>query len=182
MGGFYRMTRFSLSLLSVLFLSLAACSGLPKGEAKYPTGADRSATGNNIYEKPASIFGEGGLNLTGRRESNEETGIGVNAYLWRASLDTIAFMPLDRADPYGGVITTDWYTAADTPNDRIKLTVLILTRTLSADGVSVKVIREVRGKNGWVAAKTAPETATRLEDAILTRARELRIADSGAEQ
>ncbi len=161
--------------------TLSACSGM-KGEAKYPTGSDRGATGNNIYEKPKSIFGEGGLSLGGKRSDDDaQTGIGVNAHLWRAALDTVSFMPLASADPFGGVILTDWYTNPDTPNERVKLNVFILDKKLTANGVSVKVFRQSRGKGGWVDAKTAPETARQLEDAILTRARQMKIAEQGNE-
>jgi hypothetical protein len=159
---------------------LSACSWLQKGEAKYPTGADRGATGNNIYEKPETIFGKDGSLFGGpKRAGDGENGIGVNAYLWRAALDTVSFMPLASADPFGGVILTDWYTNPETPNDRVKLNVFILNKQLVATGVSVKVFRQVRGKGGWVDAKTAPETARELEDAILTRARQMRIAERG---
>jgi hypothetical protein len=169
-----------LSLMMCCLFALAACAGV-KGEAKYPTGADRGATGNNIYEKPKGIFGDGGLSFGGRQDAGENTGIGVNAYLWRASLDTVSFMPLASADPFGGVILTDWYTNPDTPNDRVKLNVFILDKKLTANGVSVKVFRQSRGKGGWVDAKTAPETARSLEDAILTRARQMKVAEKGDE-
>lgn len=74
-----------------------------ESEAKYPTGADRASTGNNnIYDKPKSIFGEGGIKLLGGDEKKQDnTGIGVNALLWRASLDSISFMPITSADPFG---------------------------------------------------------------------------------
>ena len=158
----------------------SACSGV-KGEAKYPTGADRGATGNDIYSEPKGIFGAGGLSLGGARAGDEQTGIGVNAYLWRAALDTVSFMPLSSADPFGGVILTDWYTNPETPNERVKLNVFILDKKLTATGVSVKVFRQSRSKGGWVDAKTAPETARQLEDAILTRARQMKVAEKGGE-
>ena len=84
--------------------------------------------------------------------------LGVNSFLWRASLDTMAFMPFASADPFGGVIITDWYSAPATPNERMKVTIYILDRKLRADG------------------PVNPDTAIKLEDAILTRARELRLA------
>lgn len=173
--------RFTLLLTVVLlgFTTLTACSAFKGGEAKYPTGADRGLTGNDIYSKPKGIFGDGGLKLLGGREKDSRgaNGIDVNSYLWRAALDTVSFMPLASADPFGGVILTDWYTNPETPNDRVKLNVFILDRQLTANGVSVKVFRQVRGKGGWVDAQTAPETARQLEDAILTRARQMRIAE-----
>jgi hypothetical protein len=102
--------------------------------------------------------------------------LGVNSYLWHATLDTLAFMPLASADPYGGVIITDWYSAPSAPNERMKITIYILDRRLRADGLKIAVFRQTRSNEGWVDAQVNAETATRLEDAILTRARELRLA------
>ncbi|HTT82501.1 MAG TPA: DUF3576 domain-containing protein [Rhizomicrobium sp.] len=106
--------------------------------------------------------------------------LGVNSYLWHATLDTLAFMPLASADPYGGVIITDWYSAPTDPNERMKITIYILDRRLRADGLKVAVFRQTRSNEGWIDAEVNPQTATKLEDAILTRARELRLASLGA--
>ncbi|HTT98243.1 MAG TPA: DUF3576 domain-containing protein [Rhizomicrobium sp.] len=107
--------------------------------------------------------------------------VGVNAFLWQATLDTLSFMPLASEDPFGGVILTDWYSAAATPNERTKVTIYILDRRLRADGIKIAVFRQTRSNDGWVDSPVSPDTATKLEDAILTRARELRLAsaDSG---
>lgn len=105
--------------------------------------------------------------------------LGVNSYLWHATLDTLAFMPLASADPYGGVIITDWYSAPTEPNERMKVTIYILDRRLRADGIKIAVFRQTRSNEGWVDAAVNPQTATKLEDAILTRARELRLASEG---
>jgi hypothetical protein len=103
--------------------------------------------------------------------------LGVNSYLWHASLSTLSFMPLASADPFGGVIITNWYTPKNAPNERTKVTVYILSRTLRADGIKVAVFRQTRQADGqWVDASVNPQTATKLEDAILTRARELRLS------
>ena len=174
------MKQISFSFFLMLFLSgtlfLSAC-GTIKPEAKYPTGADRAATNDDIYAEAPSIFGKGGLSLFGNKNSEENTGIGVNSYLWRASLDTISFMPLDNADPFGGVITTDWYSPSNAPNERLKLNVLILSKSLKSDGVQVKVFKQQQGKSGWQDVSVASETERELENAILTRARQLRVAD-----
>jgi hypothetical protein len=137
------------------------------------------------YGEPASIFGPGGLSLgnasapTPDQGSGGGAGIGVNSFLWRASLDTMSFMPLVSADPFGGVIITDWYTPPQTPSERFKVNVYILGRTLRADGVRAAVFRqEMQGAN-WVDAPVAPSTATDLENAILTRARQLRVTQTG---
>jgi len=104
--------------------------------------------------------------------------LGVNSYLWRATLDTLNFMPLASADPVGGVVISDWYAAPDKPDEHMKLTVYILDRRLRADAVRVAVFRQVRGNNGWADAMTNPDTGIKLENAILARARELRLAST----
>jgi hypothetical protein len=107
--------------------------------------------------------------------------LGVNQYLWHASLDTLRFMPLQSADPFGGVIITEWYSAPDAPTERLRVTVYILDRNLRADGLKIAVFRQTRSADGWVDAAVSPDTATKLEDAILTRARELRLATQAPE-
>jgi hypothetical protein len=119
---------------------------------------------------------------TGTTAISSESGritLGVNSYLWHATLDTLSFMPLASADPYGGVIITDWYSAPSNLNERMKITIYILDRRLRADGLKVAVFRQTRSNEGWVDAEVNPLTATKLEDAILTRARELRLASEG---
>ncbi|MBA3811574.1 MAG: DUF3576 domain-containing protein [Caulobacteraceae bacterium] len=104
--------------------------------------------------------------------------IGVNGYLWRATLDTLAFMPLASADPFGGVVITDWYINPEKPDERFKATVYILDARLRADGLNVTVFKEVsNGAGGWVTSPTAAQTSTDIENAILTRARQLRLSN-----
>lgn len=124
----------------------------------------------------ATIFGPGGIdNMFKSKRDEEGSGIGVNSFLWRASLDTLAFMPINSADAFGGVILTDWYTFADSPSERFKLNVYILGRALRADGVRVASFRQTRDATGaWRDAPVSKETASKIEDAILTRARQLR--------
>ncbi len=104
------------------------------------------------------------------------TTIGVNSYLWRASLDTLSFMPLVQTDSNGGVIVTDWYINPQVPTERMKVTVSILDQDLRADAVRVAALREVRQNNQWVAAPVQAATTQKLENIILTRARDLRRA------
>ena len=112
------------------------------------------------------------------KKASGEAQIGVNGYLWRATLDTLAFMPLVSADPYGGVVITDWYVNPDKPDERFKATVYILDTRLRADGLSVSVFREVsNGAGGWVSAPTSAQTSIDIENAILTRARQLRLSN-----
>jgi hypothetical protein len=102
------------------------------------------------------------------------TSIGVNSYLWRAAIDTVSFAPLLQADSNGGVIITDWYTNPTSPNERVKLTVAILDQDLRADALRVAASRQVNQGGAWVDAPVAAATVQKLEDIILTRARDLR--------
>ena len=104
------------------------------------------------------------------------TTIGVNSYLWRASLDTLSFMPLLQTDSNGGVIVTDWYVNPAAPTERTKVTVTILDQDLRADGVRVAALREINQGGQWVAAPVEAATVQKLEDIILTKARDLRRA------
>ena len=113
------------------------------------------------------------------RAGNELVGAGVNAYLWRAALDTVAFMPLSSADPYGGVIITDWRASQDNPNERFKLTVYVLDPELRADGLKAAVFRQTLRVSGiWADAAIDPDSPTKIENAILSRARHLRLRAS----
>ncbi|MCA0356741.1 MAG: DUF3576 domain-containing protein [Proteobacteria bacterium] len=114
----------------------------------------------------------------GDKAPADKGSIGVNGYLWRASLDTLAFMPLASADPYGGVIVTDWYVNPETPAERFKATVYILDTRLRADGLNVTVFKQSKDINGaWVDAPVSDQTAADIENAILTRARQLRLSN-----
>jgi len=107
-----------------------------------------------------------------------QPAIGVNSYLWQASLETLAFMPLASADPYGGVIITDWYTNPEKPDERFKCTVYILDTRLRADGLTVTVFKQTKGADGnWVDSNTSAQTQVDLENAILTKARQLRLSN-----
>ncbi len=105
--------------------------------------------------------------------------IGVNAYLWQAALETLAFMPTASVDSNGGVIVTDWYAAPQTPNERVKVTVAILDTELRADAIRVSVSRQQLAGSGWVEATVRAGTVQKLEEAILGRARDLRRAQIG---
>ena len=175
----YKQLRRSTLLITALAFTVVACGA---DDTVYPR--QRSGRGGAAYDPPESIFGEGGVNLFGGGDAPLEqggdgsgAGIGVNSYLWRASLDTISFMPLASADPFGGVIITDWYTPPEAQSERFKVNVYILGRDLRADGIRAAVFRqESNGQGGWVDARVETQTVTDLENAILTRARQLRIA------
>ena len=151
--------------VGLLALSLTACGTFGRDE-------DRVV---QTEEEGRGLFG-----IFGRGDDTQQGGpaqIGVNGYLWRASLDTLAFMPLASADPYGGVIITDWYAAPEAPAERFKATVYILDTRLRADGLNVEVFKQVAVGGVWTDAQPSPQTETDLENAILTRARQLRLAN-----
>lgn len=163
-------------------LVLAGCASPGDGETQtYFPERDPYGGYNPAPSAPRqSVFGDGGINIFGMGEKKPQdqgggSGIGVNSFLWRATLDTISFMPLASADPFGGVIITDWYSPPQTPEERFKVTVYILDRALRADGLRVSVFRQGRQGDGWVDQATAPATATNMENAILQRAREFRM-------
>jgi hypothetical protein len=162
-------------------LLVAACSG--NVDRTYP---ESSPYKSQSFQAPkGSLLGGDGLNILGGDDKDKQSagsGIGVNAFLWRASLDTLSFMPVASADPFGGVIITDWYTPPGASDERFKLNVYIIDRQLRADGVRVSAFREVRKGNDWVSAQVADDTARKLEDSILTRARQLRIDQDSATQ
>ena len=108
--------------------------------------------------------------------ASKVTTIGVNSYLWRASLDTLGFMPLLQTDSNGGVIVTDWYVNPSAPTERMKVTVTILDQDLRADALRVAALRQVNQGGQWVAAPVQAATVQKLEDIILTKARDLRRA------
>lgn len=126
----------------------------------------------------AGCGGGAGMHRTAAPKGAPANAIGVNSYLWRASLDTLAFMPLASADPYGGIIITDWYSVPEKPDERFKCTVYILDTRLRGDGLKVTVFKEVaNGQGGWVASQVSDQTSIDIENAILTRARQLRLSN-----
>jgi hypothetical protein len=164
-------------VVGISLAALAACSHLPTPQAASPDQVNNvmgqevpgsNLTGTNSTPGVGFTFGKGsGSNQSG-------PGIQVNAYLWRASLDTLSFMPLVSADPFGGVIITDWYSPPATPNERFKANAYILSQTMSANAVKVSVFHQVRQNGQWVDADVDPATTSGLEDRILSRAADLK--------
>ncbi len=176
--------RRSVSLAVVLMLgALGACSGA-NVDTTFPGDPGETYSGEPAKDKvnKGSILGgEKGFILFGGPSNRRAAAspIGVNSFLWRASLDTLSFMPLASADPFGGVIITDWYAPPESRGERFKTTVYILSRELRTDGLRVAVFRQLHNGDGtWSDAVVNPATVVDIEDAILTRARELRIASA----
>ena len=157
--------------------TLTACSA----DKPNPTPANFGALGSGAPGDPSATRPSGedgtlfGVGKGGSKDQAQgSAGIGVNAFLWRGALDTIAFMPLASADPFGGVIITDWYTPPGTSGERFKATIYILSRDLRSDGVRVNIYRQVLQGNQWVDATVAESTVADIENKVLARARHMR--------
>lgn len=170
-------------ILLVCFGSLAITAGCADGALKkddkqsYPMNPEDARNA-----KRGKLTGEGGLKLFGG-DNDEEGGsnspIGVNSFLWRATLDTLTFMPIASADPFGGVILTDWYEDPKAVGERFKINALILDKNLRTDAIKIVVFKQLRNDNGtWRDSEVAKDLGRKLEDTILTRARELRVKQS----
>ncbi|WP_431282646.1 DUF3576 domain-containing protein [Humitalea sp. 24SJ18S-53] len=176
------MNRFTSSLIAACgaALVLGACtsenSRIP-GQDEYRDDSRRASVRGRLSGN------ENGILIVGTDRSNQggagagsggASGIGVNAFLWRATLDTLSFMPLASADPFGGVVITDWYAPPAAPNERFRATAYILGRQLRSDGVRVVVFRQELRGNTWIDSPVSASTGSELEDKVLSRARELR--------
>ena len=170
----------ALALSALSLVALSACEGV-EVEEKYPSSYARKASDDtSIYEPGKGVFGDDSIFSTKKKETNDAGGnIGVNTYLWRAALDTVSFMPIVSADPFGGTIITEWYEDPAKPGERFKLTALILERELKADGIRVRVFKQVAQGNEWAEAMAPADMGEKLEDAILTRARQMRAKKLG---
>jgi len=168
-----------LSILVVFVLvNSTSCSAL-KPEARkngYPVDKETERR-----MKRGKLTGEGGLKLFSSGTSDKQgsgagSGVGVNTFLWRASLETLDFLPFSTIDPHGGVILTEWYEDPSSKGERIKLNVLVLGTVLRVDALKITIFKQTRDKKGeWANSPVSADTARELEDKILTKARELRI-------
>ena len=166
-----------LASLLLVFIALLGCNSIEQGDPIEPGTGSGEALEKYLSKERKTVWGGAGLSLFGDEPGDGGGSLGVNAFLWRASLDTISFMPVNSADPFGGVIITDWHSSATAPNERFKLNIYILGRALRADGIRVAVFRQIFTRNGlWVDTSVPIDTKTKVEDSILTRARQLRNA------
>lgn len=165
----------------LLALALAGCSS--SAITPNPISPNYSGTlgpGGAVSEREGSILGDNGLvfgtakGRQGEAGGGGGAGLGVNAYLWRGALDTLSFMPLASADPFGGVIITDWYQPPGADAERFKTNTYILGRELRADGVRVSLFRQVQKGGQWTDAPVSSVVVGDIENKILSRARSLR--------
>lgn len=171
--------RFSYGVLTSIGFTALVLAGCSK--AVPVSNDDDYATGRFVGRQQQSLAGGDGFTFSsgdqGKKGSAGDAGsgaLGVNAYLWRGALDTLSFMPLAQADPFGGVIITDWYQPAAATDERFKATAYILGRQLRADGVRISLFRQVQQNGQWVDAPVSPSMGSELENKVLDRAREMR--------
>lgn len=160
----------------LLAVALAACGGTVEAPEVNPTPHD-SPTGPGLFS------GQSGNLLDAFRSEDSGSGgsgIAVNPYLWRAAVEAIAFMPVVQADSNGGVLLTDWYTSAEQPNERVKVNVYVLSRSLRADGLRVAVFKQQKTAEGWQDVPASSQLVRELEDTILTNARVLRVKEEAS--
>lgn len=161
--------------IGLIALTLTGCDLLGEGVSDTPLRPE-----DERELRRGKLTGEDGWNLLGDSDADTESGarLGVNSFLWRATLDTLAFMPLSSADPFGGTVLTDWYEDPNNQGERFKVNALILDATLRADAVKLTLFKQaINSKTKtWRDIKVSPELARKLENTILTRARELRVA------
>lgn len=172
------MTRIlSFASLALAGLLVVSACGMDGDTTSFPkTEEDRRK------ERLGKIGGNEGLISFGgdeKKEDGSNNPLGVNSFLWRATLDTLGFMPIASADPFGGVIITDWYEDPAARGERFKINAVILDRALRADSIRVTLFKQKSIPGGWQDITVPEATSRKLEDAILTRARQLRIAQLG---
>lgn len=152
-------------------LSLSACGGV-KTAAPTVNNYEMGGTGT-VSPGAGSLFTFGKGTASG---TTMNSNIQVNAFLWRATLDTLSFMPMASADPFGGVIITDWYTPPSTPGTRFRANAYILSKTLTASAIQVSVFEQVLQNGQWLDTPADPAIASGLENRILARAADLQAA------
>jgi len=156
----WRAAGWALALVATVFVASCASDDPEEKEVTSATDFNRSAP------PPRALASFG----------SQTQGIGVNTFLWRGALETVSFMPLASADPYGGVIITDWYAPPETPEERFKVNVYVRGEELRSDGVKAVIFRQKRnGPDVWIDDLVDPQTAIDLENAILAQARQIRL-------
>lgn len=162
------------ALVFCLIGSLGGCGSLDligKPDYSSETTQTVSSSSNVSSDGPVSV-----IENQANSQYSQRYGIGVNGYLWRSCLDVLSFMPLQSADPFGGVIITDWYSPPDAPYDRFKITAYILSSSLQSDALRISVFRQVRIETGeWLDMEVNETVSSDLENTVLARARELKV-------
>jgi hypothetical protein len=178
------MRPFVRTVLAITLLSLAlgACGDGDDDSASADSHNYPKTDKDRRKDRLGKLSGDNGLTLGGDSDKKDEGNnpLGVNSFLWRATLDTLAFMPLASADPFGGVVLTDWYEDPKATGERFKVNALILDRQLRADSIKITAFKQKKNAAGqWQDDPIDTGISRKLEDAVLTRARELRVSQLG---
>jgi len=175
----FKMQKFALCAgITIILSGCASWAGVVEDTPK-----NQAETGGGVSGPNDTVFSEGGALsglFGGNDNQNAANALPVNKYLWRASINVLgASLPLASTDPFSGVIATDWGAAANAQNERVRVTASVQGTELTARALDVSVFRETLNPAGaWITAPVSPQTASKLKDSILLRARELRIQDT----
>lgn len=181
------MLKFKFPFLIVYLLFLTSCSDIEIGDRppvfKTPSEKHAETFDPKKYKEGGTTIVEDLIDDTFGDEKGRGVGIGVNVHLWKASLDTLSFMPLSSADPFGGVIITDWYSNAGSAEEKFKIIAYITGMELRVDSLKITVFKKIRDENGdWIDQTTSKDMATRIENSVLTKAKEYRIEKQNSEK
>jgi len=173
------MSKMVKAFFLISLTHLACCSSIELGEppppAPDPMEKEQLKLQNNQKEGKSLVDG---LLDSVLPDNKGSTGIGVNTYLWRATLETLSFMPLSSADPFGGVIVTDWYSKNEAPNEKYKIVAYIIGTQLRVDALKINVFKKIKNENGdWIDQESHSEMSLNIEDSILTKAKQYRMAN-----
>ena len=163
----------------ISLLHLACCSNIEIGEPPPPAldPAEKEMAKYKVKREEGKSLVDGLLDNV-LPNNQGPAGIGVNTYLWRATLETLSFMPLSSADPFGGVIVTDWYSKNEAPNEKYKIVAYIIGTQLRVDALKINVFKKIKNENGdWIDQESHSEMSLNIEDSILTKAKQYRIAN-----
>jgi hypothetical protein len=188
MGFNSKTTYFILATLFLSLLLTTSCSILddaeivnapPNEDLQMQRERERRELLGDVEELEETFVGNLFKKVTGlgdKKDSNNAGGIGVNTFLWRATLDTLSFMPLISADPFGGVIITDWHSGSEVDKEKFKVVAYIIGTELRVDGIKVSVFKKIKNESGiWIDKKSSKILQNKVEDAILTKARKYKI-------
>ena len=173
----------TINFLKVLSCCIIFCIFGCSGEIPEPLPTEERAVARDREERErrgedseSNLLGDLIGNIGGSSGNFQGPSIGVNAHLWKASLDTLSFMPLASADPFGGIIITEWYASSDSPNEKFKIIVYITGMQLKVDALKIKVFKKIKNETGdWLDQPANLELSVKIENSVLTKAREYKI-------